>query len=58
MIWAITLLLIVFLIGFVMRGPHVSPEEIRSHRVQQAATRSNLEVLNTEFKFDELVNIN
>ncbi|MCP1180551.1 restriction endonuclease [Bacillus sp. 1663tsa1] len=52
MVWAIALLLIVFLIGFVMRGPHVTPEEIRSHRVQEAATRSNLEVMDPrEFEY-------
>ncbi|MDZ4632063.1 restriction endonuclease [Bacillus cereus] len=52
MIWAIILLVIVFLIGFVMSGPHVTPEEIRSHRVQEAATRSNLEIMDPrEFEY-------
>ncbi|MCU5376176.1 restriction endonuclease [Bacillus cereus] len=52
MIWAIALLLLVFLIGFVMRGPHVTPEEIRTHRVQQAATRSHLEIMDPrEFEY-------
>lgn len=52
MIWAIALLLLVFLIGFVMRGPHITPEEIRTHRVQQAATRSNLEIMDPrEFEY-------
>ncbi|MCU5415001.1 restriction endonuclease [Bacillus wiedmannii] len=52
MIWAIALLLLVFLIGFVMRGPHVTPEEIRTHRVQQAATRGNLEIMDPrEFEY-------
>lgn len=45
MIWAIVLLLLVFLIGFVMRESNVTPEEIRTHRVQQAATRSNFEII-------------
>ncbi|MBH0346329.1 restriction endonuclease [Bacillus thuringiensis serovar muju] len=52
MVWAIALLLIVFLIGFIMRSPHVTPEEIRSNRVQVAATRSNLEVMDPrEFEY-------
>ncbi|KAA0788686.1 restriction endonuclease [Bacillus sp. BPN334] len=52
MIWAIALLLLVFLICFVMRGPHVTPEEIRTHRVQQAATRGNLEIMDPrEFEY-------
>lgn len=52
MIWTIALLLIVFVIGFVMRGPHVTPEKIRTHRVQQAATRSNLEIMDPrEFEY-------
>ncbi|EOO77708.1 restriction endonuclease [Bacillus nitratireducens] len=52
MIWAIALLLIVFLIGFVMRGPHVTSEEIRSERIKITATRSNLEVMDPrEFEY-------
>ncbi|WP_144466515.1 restriction endonuclease [Bacillus nitratireducens] len=52
MIWAIALLLIVFLIGFVMRGPHVTSEEIRSERIKITATRSNFEVMDPrEFEY-------
>ncbi len=52
MIWAIALLLIVFLIGFVMRGPHVTPEEIRTERIKRSATRGNLEVMDPrEFEY-------
>ncbi|PDZ02661.1 restriction endonuclease [Bacillus cereus] len=35
-----------------MRGPHVKPEEIRTHRVQQAATLSKLEIMDPrEFEY-------
>lgn len=52
MIWAIALLVLVFLIGFVMRGPHVTPEEIRTERIKRTATRSNLEVMDPrEFEY-------
>ncbi|OJE28338.1 restriction endonuclease [Bacillus thuringiensis] len=52
MTWAIALLVIVFLIGFIMRSPHVTPEEIRSHRIQEATTRSNLEEMDPrEFEY-------
>nr|EJQ74345.1 hypothetical protein IGC_04896 [Bacillus cereus HuA4-10] len=52
MIWAMALLLIVFLIGFVMKGSHVTPEEIRTERIKQSATRSNLEVMDPrEFEY-------
>ncbi|MDA1577306.1 restriction endonuclease [Bacillus cereus group sp. BY17LC] len=52
MIWAITLLLLIFFIGFVMRGPHVTPEEIRTERIKRTATRSNLEVMDSrEFEY-------
>ncbi|PEJ97077.1 restriction endonuclease [Bacillus wiedmannii] len=52
MIWAIALLLLVFFIGFVMRGPHITPEEIRTERIKRSATRSNLEVMDPrEFEY-------
>lgn len=52
MIWAIALLGIVFLVGYIMRSPHVTPEEIRSERIKRTATRSNLEVMDPrEFEY-------
>ncbi|UTG85132.1 restriction endonuclease [Bacillus paranthracis] len=52
MIWAISLLVIVFLIGAITKGPHVTPEEIRTLRIKRTATRSNLEVMDPrEFEY-------
>ncbi|MEK5111052.1 restriction endonuclease [Bacillus albus] len=45
MIWAITLLVIVFLIGAITKSPHITPEGIRTERIKRSATRSNLEVM-------------
>ncbi|PEC22801.1 restriction endonuclease [Bacillus cereus] len=52
MIWAIALLVIVFLIGMITRSPKVTPEDIRTHRIQKAATRNNFEVMDPrEFEY-------
>ncbi|KAA0766377.1 restriction endonuclease [Bacillus sp. SH5-2] len=52
MIWAIALLVIVFLIGAITKGPEVTPEEIRTERIRQNATRKNLEVMDPrEFEY-------
>lgn len=52
MIWAISLLVIVFLIGAITKNPHVTPEEIRTERIKRSATRSNLEVMDPrEFEY-------
>ncbi|MCU4989981.1 restriction endonuclease [Bacillus cereus] len=52
MIWAIALLVIVFLIGAITKSPHITPEEIRTERIKRSATRSNLEVMDPrEFEY-------
>ncbi|MED1089737.1 restriction endonuclease [Bacillus paramycoides] len=52
MIWAIALLLIVFLIGMVTRSPKVTPKIIRTQRIEKTATRSTLEVMDPrEFEY-------
>lgn len=52
MIWAIALFVIVFLIGAITKGPEVTPEEIKTERIRQTATRKNLEVMDPrEFEY-------
>ncbi|WP_147809167.1 restriction endonuclease [Bacillus sp. SH7-1] len=52
MIWAIALLVIIFLIGSITKSPHVTPEEIRTERIKRTATRNNLEVMDPrEFEY-------
>ncbi|WP_440604124.1 restriction endonuclease [Bacillus sp. GB_SG_008] len=52
MIWAILLLLLVFLIGAITKNPEVSTEEIRANRLKIEANRKYLEEIDPrEFEY-------
>ncbi|MCP1124547.1 restriction endonuclease [Bacillus sp. 3103sda1] len=52
MIWAILLLLLVFLIGAITKNPEISTEEIRTNRMNIEANRKYLEEINPrEFEY-------
>ncbi|MGM7428589.1 restriction endonuclease [Bacillus pacificus] len=52
MMWAILLLVGIFLIGAIFKAPDVSHEDIRIHREKVKATRGNLEIMDPrEFEY-------